>query len=76
MSLDLNKQVYICEVGSGFTDAQRREMSEAEYPMVVTVKYTSRQYISDGEATNTLEFPRFYQIHPDKGHTEVYNSKL
>lgn len=77
MSPDLNKQVYICEVGSGFTDKQRREMRQPlDYPMVVTVKYTSRQYISDGEATNALEFPRFDQIHPDKDHTEVYNSKL
>jgi predicted DNA-binding WGR domain protein len=76
MSPDLNKQVYICEVGSGFTDKQRKEMTEAEYPMVVTVKYTSRQYASDGDATNALEFPRFDQIHPDKDHTEVYNSKL
>lgn len=76
MSPDLNTHVYICEVGSGFTDEQRREMTEAEYPMVVTVKYTSRQYISDGEATNALEFPRFDQVHPDKDHTEVYNSKL
>ena len=76
MSPDLNKQVYICEVGSGFTDRQRLEMSKMEYPMVVTVKYTSRQYVSEGYATNALEFPRFDQIHPDKDHTEVYNPKL
>jgi len=72
----MNQQVYICEVGSGFTDEQRREMTEANYPMVVTVKYTSRQYVSDGDATNALEFPRFDQIHPDKDYTEVYNPKL
>jgi predicted DNA-binding WGR domain protein len=76
MDTTTNGQVYVCEVGSGFTDKQRKEMTEAEYPMVVTVKYTSRQYISEGYATNALEFPRFDQIHPDKEYTEVYNPKI
>lgn len=70
------EQVYICEVGSGFTDKQRTEMTELEYPLVATVKYTSRQYVSDGDDTNALEFPRFDQIHPDKEYAEVYNPKL
>jgi predicted DNA-binding WGR domain protein len=76
MDPNTNQQVYICEVGSGFTDKQRLEMSRAEYPMVVTVKYTSRQYIAEGDATNALEFPRFDQIHPDKDCGEIYNPKI
>lgn len=71
-----DKTVYICEVGSGFTDAQRKKMTKAEYPLVATVKYTSRQYISEGDDTNALEFPRFDQIHPDKDDAEVYNPKI
>ena len=71
-----NDQVYICEVGSGLTDDMRKKLVSAEYPMVITVKYTSRQYIQDGDPTNALEFPRFYQIHPDKQFAEVYNEKI
>lgn len=70
------EQVYVCEVGSGFTDKDRKELTTAEFPMVVTVKYTSRQYISDGDDTNALEFPRFDQIHPDKTLEEVVNPKI
>lgn len=70
------EEVYVCEVGSGFTDKQRLKMTNAEYPMVVTVKYTSRQYTSEGDDTNALEFPRFDQIHPDKTVDEVHNPRI
>ena len=76
MDVRTNHQVYICEVGSGFTDQQRLEMSKIEYPIVVKVKYTSRQYISEGAPTNALEFPRFDQIHEDKDCGEVFNPKV
>jgi hypothetical protein len=68
--------IYICEVGSGFTDKQRTDFLEAEFPLVAVVKYTSRQYTSEGDDTNALEFPRFDQQHPDKTTDEIYNPKI
>lgn len=77
MDPETGEVIYICEVGSGFTDEQRAELADpALYPLVATVKYTSRQYTSEGDATNALEFPRFDQIHPDKKPEEVYNPKI
>jgi hypothetical protein len=76
MDPETGEVIYICEVGSGFTDKQREELRDAKYPMVVTVKYTSRSYTSEGDDTNALEFPRFDQIHPDKTEDEVYNPKI
>lgn len=77
MDPNTGEVIYICECGSGFTDKQRDEMSDPSlFPMVVTVKYTSRQYTSDGDDTNALEFPRFDQIHPDKKEDEVYNPRI
>jgi len=70
------EMVYICECGGGFTDKQRRSMMKENYPLVASIKYTSRQYTSDGEDTNALEFPRFGYIHPDKTPEEVVNPKI
>lgn len=77
MDPETGEIIYICEVGSGFTDEQREEFADpSKFPMVVTVKFTSRQYTSEGDATNALEFPRFHQVHPDKTVGEVYNPKI
>lgn len=77
MDPETGEVIYICEVGSGFTDKQREEFADVSlYPMVATVKYTSRQYTSEGDDTNALEFPRFDQVHPDKQQEEVYNPKI
>lgn len=77
MDPETGEVIYVCEVGSGFSDAQRKEFADPGlYPVVVTVKYTSRQYTSEGDDTNALEFPRFDQLHPDKTPEEVYNPKI
>jgi hypothetical protein len=32
------------------------------FPMVAKIEYTDRTYISEGEKTNALKFPRFIQV--------------
>jgi ATP-dependent DNA ligase/predicted DNA-binding WGR domain protein len=69
--------VYICDCASGLTEEQKKSWADMSiYPQVITVKYTSRTYISRGDKTNALTFPRFSASRPDKMPTECFNTEL
>lgn len=71
--------VYICDCGGGLikTDAFAEEYSQPEcFPMVLKVLYTDRTYVSDGEKTNALTFPRALERRTDKTPDECVNPRL
>lgn len=71
------EQVYICQVSSGMTEEMKRDWARPElYPMVWRVKYTERTYISQGDDTNALMFPRFDAVRTDKTVSECINPNL
>ena len=79
----LNKtgeEVYICEVGSGLSDAERITLALPEhkkaYPIVVQVECEERFYKSAGDKTNALQLPRVSQIRKDKMWEECVNPEL
>ena len=72
---------FICNVGSGFTDAQRKDIlvrarNKGGIVGVGVIKYTSRTFKSDGEDTNALSEPIFLHFHPDKTFDEAVEPKL
>lgn len=68
---------YICEVGSGLTDAQREELMERKNEkLVLEVRYDDRSFISDGDDTNALFLPRVVRVRDDKGAYECVHEKL
>jgi hypothetical protein len=70
-------EIYICEVGSGLTDAQRDEYADVNlFPLVAEVQYASRSYVSEGDKTNALEFPSVARIREDKLPQECVNDKI
>jgi hypothetical protein len=68
--------IYICEVGSGLSDAQREELRKSSGPLVMEVKYDDRSYISMGHDTNALFLPRVARIREDKAPSECFNEHL
>jgi len=69
--------VYICEVGSGFSDDQRTKwVSDRRWPKVAQVEFEERFYKSAGDKTNALQLPRLSQIRGDKVPTECVNPEL
>lgn len=70
-------EVYVCEVGSGLSDEERRELTNPHrYPIVVEVKYQDRSYVSEGAKTNALTFPSVVKIREDKDPKECVNGRL
>jgi ATP-dependent DNA ligase len=70
-------EVYICEVGSGFSDEQRSEWAlRGKWPKVVQVEFEERFYKSAGDKTNALQLPRLSQVREDKGPGECINLEL
>ena len=71
------EEVYICEVGSGFSDEQRTKwVSDRKWPKVAQVEFEERFYKSAGDKTNALQLPRLSQIRGDKVPTECVNPEL
>jgi ATP-dependent DNA ligase len=71
------KLYYICEVGSGLTDADREALADPSlYPIVLSVKFQSRRFISKGADSNALFLPRVAKFHEDKGAMECWNDEL
>jgi ATP-dependent DNA ligase len=69
--------VYICEVGTGLTDQQKRDLADGTlYPICVKVVYNDRRYVSQGNNTNALQFPRVVELRTDKGPSECVNPEL
>jgi ATP-dependent DNA ligase len=71
------EEVYICDCGNGWTDEFIEGNSTMEsWPKVIQVRYESRTYVSEGEDTNALQFPRFMQERTDKELHECVNPLL
>lgn len=71
--------VYICEVGTGFTDEQKRILADPVlYPAVLNVRYNDRSYMSHGDDSNALIFPRVGPMgfRTDKESLECVNEEL
>ena len=76
--LDENEDmIFICNCGGGLTDAMKAQLIDPEsYPVVVRAEYDSRTYISKGNKTNALRFPRVVALRDDKSAEECINLKL
>ena len=71
------EEVYICKVGSGFSDEQRTKwVSDKKWPKVVQVDFEERFYKSAGDKTNALQLPRLNQVRTDKKPEECINPEL
>lgn len=71
--------VYICEVGTGFSDEQKQELADpVRYPEVLQVRYNDRSYMSRGNDSNALIFPRVGPMgfRKDKEPGECVNDEL
>lgn len=69
--------VYICEVGTGMTDAQKKELADPTlYPLCVRVIFDDRRYRANGDDSNALLFPRLDEIREDKEPSECVNEEL
>jgi len=70
------EEVYICDMGGGLTDALRKDLAFAEYPICVKVEFAQRRYKSNGDISNSLEFPVLVEIRSDKSPSECVNPYL
>ena len=71
--------VYICQVSSGLTDSEKRELAMPElYPKTVHVEYDERLYESRGDPSNALINPRIgeHRFRDDKLPRECVNDDL
>ena len=69
--------VYVCDMGNGWTQKFIDDNSAPEcWPKVIQAKYDSRTYISKGDKTNALQFPRFVAEREDKIAEECINPEL
>lgn len=69
--------VFLCNCSSGMTEAMKQTLADpAMWPRVWEVAYSGRRYMSDGDDTNALDFPRFVRERPDKQANECIDEKL
>ena len=68
--------IYIANVASGLTEEMKTKATPSDEPQVWHVEYTDRRYMSDGDDTNALDFPRFVAVRTDKSPSECMNPKL
>ena len=67
---------YIANVASGLTEEMKTNALPSLFPQVWQVLYSSRRYVSDGDDTNALDFPRFNALRTDKKPEECVNPRL
>lgn len=68
--------VYIANVASGLTEEMKTNAKPSQFPQVWKVIYTDRRYISDGDDTNAIDFPRYDSTRTDKKIPECVNPRL
>lgn len=69
--------VFVANVSSGLTkEFLLEQASPALYPQVWEVAYSGRRFISQGDDTNALDFPRFVRTRQDKTPNECVNPDL
>jgi hypothetical protein len=66
----------IANVSSGLTKELLAFLPNAKWPQVWVIEYTGRRYISEGDDTNALDFPRFMAMRTDKSPAECVNPEL
>lgn len=68
---------YICEVGSGLTDKQKQEIANKKvFVDVLQVGYQDRKYITRGQDSNALTFPKVLRIRKDKDLNECVDKEV
>jgi predicted DNA-binding WGR domain protein len=71
------KEVYVCEVGSGLSDEQRRKMANGQrWPIVAQIEFEERFFRSAGDGSNALHLPRVVGIREDKDPAECICEEL
>ena len=71
------EMVYIANCASGMTEEMKSSMKPKVEPQGVwKIIYTDRRYISDGDDTNAVDFPRFDSVREDKSISECVNPRL
>jgi len=69
--------VEICKCGNGWTKKFIEQNSTVDsWPKVLKIKYDTRTYVSAGDKTNALQFPRFIEERFDKTEQECVNIEL
>jgi ATP-dependent DNA ligase len=69
--------VYVANCASGLTEEMKTNIKPSTEPIGVwKIIYSGRRYVSDGDKTNALDFPRFDSIRTDKAPGECTNPKL
>ena len=69
--------VFVANVSSGLTKEMLANLANPKwFPAVWQIEYTGRRYISDGDDTNALDFPRFITVRADKYPLECVNERL
>lgn len=69
--------VFISNCNSGLTDEFLEGNADPKlYPQVWQVEYKGRRYISDGDDSNSLDFPTFLAVRTDKKPGECMNERL
>jgi len=68
--------IFIANVSSGLTKELLAFLPKAKWPQVWKCEYTGRRYISDGDDTNAIDFPRFIALRTDKSPEECTNKGL
>lgn len=69
--------IYIANCSSGMTEEMKSTIKPQEMPLGVwKVIYTDRRYVSEGDDTNAIDFPRFEAIRTDKTVEECINQRL
>jgi ATP-dependent DNA ligase len=68
--------VYICDCSSGMDYEMQSCLTPKNFPMVWEVQYVERSYISDGDKTNALTFPKLVRVRTDKTPEECINDEL
>jgi hypothetical protein len=68
---------YICEVSSGMTDKQKQAIADEGFCIeVVQVGYQDRSFISLGDDSNALTFPKVLQFRTDKDLNECVSEDV
>lgn len=69
--------VYICNCATGMSEEMKRDWADPKlFPMVWQVGYSARTYISQGDDTNALTFPKYLDRRQDKAVAECINPEL
>lgn len=68
---------YVCEVGSGLTDKQKQQIADdGMFVEVLQIGYQDRKYITRGDDSNALTFPKVMRIRKSKKLRECKDKEI